>query len=201
MQNEQYREMMTVGNVDQLMALFGPHDENVDLVRRETGAEIFAHGDEITLSGEEEAVRLAHLVLDKLLAILAQGEGIDRSRIRYAIDLAREGNADRIEEIMQRRDRHHLPRPSDQVQDPGSAEVHRRDQEEHLRLRASARPAPARPTWPSPWRSWRSRTRTSSASSSPARRSRRAKSWAFCPATCSRRSTRTCGRCTTRSTT
>ena len=45
MQNEQYREMMTVGNVDQLMALFGPHDENVDLVRRETGAEIFAHGD------------------------------------------------------------------------------------------------------------------------------------------------------------
>ncbi|MDD7411598.1 MAG: PhoH family protein [bacterium] len=93
--------MMTVGNVDQLMALFGPHDENVDLVRRETGAEIFAHGDEITLSGEEEAVRLAHLVLDKLLAILAQGEGIDRSRIRYAIDLAREGNADRIEEIMQ----------------------------------------------------------------------------------------------------
>ena len=101
MQNEQYREMMTVGNVDQLMALFGPHYENVDLVRRETGAEIFAHGDEITLSGEEEAVRLAHLVLDKLLAILAQGEGIDRSRIRYAIDLAREGNADRIEEIMQ----------------------------------------------------------------------------------------------------
>ena len=101
MQNEQYREMMTVGNVDQLMALFGPHDENVDLVRLETGAEIFAHGDEITLSGEEEAVRLAHLVLDKLLAILAQGEGIDRSRIRYAIDLAREGNADRIEEIMQ----------------------------------------------------------------------------------------------------
>ena len=101
MQNEQYREMMTVGNVDQLMALFGPHDENVDLVRRETGAEIFAHGDEITLSGEEEAVRLAHLVLDKLLAILAQGEGIDRFRIRYAIDLAREGNADRIEEIMQ----------------------------------------------------------------------------------------------------
>ncbi len=101
MQNEQYREMMTVGNVDQLMALFGPHDENVDLVRRETGAEIFAHGDEITLSGEEEAVCLAHLVLDKLLAILAQGEGIDRSRIRYAIDLAREGNADRIEEIMQ----------------------------------------------------------------------------------------------------
>ena len=101
MQTEQYREMMTVGNVDQLMALFGPHDENVDLVRRETGAEIFAHGDEITLSGEEEAVRLAHLVLDKLLAILAQGEGIDRSRIRYAIDLAREGNADRIEEIMQ----------------------------------------------------------------------------------------------------
>ena len=101
MQNELYREKMTVENVDLLMALFGARDENVELVRSELGVEIFAHGDEITISGEEEAVRLARLVLGKLLAILAHGEGIDRSRIRYSIDLARDGNADRIEEIMQ----------------------------------------------------------------------------------------------------
>ena len=45
---------------------------------------------------------------------------------------------------------------------------------------------------------WR---RRSAGSSWRARRSRRARSSASCPATCRRRSTRTCGRCTTRSTT
>ena len=91
---------MIVESVDLFMALFGVRDENVDLIRRELGVEIFAHGNEIAISGEEEKVRLAHLVLERLLGILARGESIDRTRIRYAIELASEGNADRIDEIM-----------------------------------------------------------------------------------------------------
>jgi len=89
-----------VENVDQLMALFGVRDENVELIRRELNVEIFAHGNEIALSGEEDKVRLARLVLERLVGIIARGESIDRTRIRYAIELASEGNADRIDEIM-----------------------------------------------------------------------------------------------------
>ena len=96
----QYRESMVVENVDQLMALFGVRDENVELIRRELDVEIFAHGNEITLSGEEEKTRLARVVLERLVGIIARGETIDRTRIRYAIELASEGNADRIDEIM-----------------------------------------------------------------------------------------------------
>ena len=96
----QYKEVMTVESVDLFMALFGVRDENVDLIRRELGVEIFARGNEITISGDEEKVRLAQLVLERLLGILARGESIDRTRIRYAIELAGEGNADRIDEIM-----------------------------------------------------------------------------------------------------
>ncbi|MBO4884439.1 MAG: PhoH family protein [Clostridia bacterium] len=91
---------MVVENVDQLMALFGVRDENVELIRRELNVEIFAHGNEITLSGEEEKVRLARVVMERLVGIIARGESIDRTRIRYAIELASEGNADRIDEIM-----------------------------------------------------------------------------------------------------
>ncbi len=96
----QYKEVMTVESVDLFMSLFGVRDENVDLIRRELGVEIFARGNEITISGEEEKVTLAHTVLDRLLGILSRGESIDRTRIRYAIELAGEGNADRIDEIM-----------------------------------------------------------------------------------------------------
>ena len=92
---------MVVDGVDQLMALFGVRDENVETIRRELNVEIFAHGNEITLSGEEEKVRQARAVLERLLGIVARGESIDKTRIRYAVELAGEGNADRIEEIMQ----------------------------------------------------------------------------------------------------
>ena len=82
------------------MALFGAHDENIELIRHELNVEIFAHGNEITVHGEPDKVDLALTVLKKLLSVIAHGEAIDRTRIRYAIELAAEGNADRIEEIM-----------------------------------------------------------------------------------------------------
>jgi phosphate starvation-inducible PhoH-like protein len=91
---------MSVESGDHFMALFGARDENVDAIRRELNVEIFAHNGDITISGDLENAQLAKLVLSKLLAIIRHGEAIDKSRIRYAIELASEGNADRIEEIM-----------------------------------------------------------------------------------------------------
>ena len=92
--------MMIVDSSDHFMALFGARDENVELIRRELSVEIFAHGNEIAISGEPAKVALARLVMNKLLGIIRHNEPIDKSRIRYAIELASEGNADRIEEIM-----------------------------------------------------------------------------------------------------
>lgn len=93
-------EVMYVDDPQQFIALFGLNDENVDLIRRELNVVIFAHGNEITLTGDEDKVRLARLTLERLLEIVARGDAIDKTRIRYAIDLAGEGNADRIGEIM-----------------------------------------------------------------------------------------------------
>ena len=58
-------------------------------------------GDELCISGEEEAVDLAVMVTGKLLDMISRKEPVDRSRIRYAVELAREGNVEEIEEIMQ----------------------------------------------------------------------------------------------------
>ena len=99
MENE-YRQILEVESTDAYIALFGLNDENISLIREELGVEVFVHGTQIQLSGEEEKVELAKLAISKLLEILARGEGIDRTRIRYCIELAREGNADAIGEIM-----------------------------------------------------------------------------------------------------
>lgn len=98
--DSQFKESLVVESVDQLMALFGVRDENVETIRRELNVEIFAHGNEITFTGEEEKVAQARAVMQRLLGIVERGESIDKTRIRYAVELAGEGNADRIDEIM-----------------------------------------------------------------------------------------------------
>ena len=58
-------------------------------------------GTEITVTGTREQADLACTVLEKLIAMLRRNEKIDKSRINYAVELAKEGNADMIDAIMQ----------------------------------------------------------------------------------------------------
>lgn len=82
------------------MGLFGIREENIPLFKDELGVDILARGDDVALTGEPEKVELARLTLEKLREIIMRGETVDRTRIRYAIELAGEGKADRIGEIM-----------------------------------------------------------------------------------------------------
>jgi len=89
-----------VDNLEQLIELFGSFDENVKVIEKETGANIFSRNTHVVITGRREDVELAKVVVDKLLGMIRRKESIDLSRIRYAVELAREGNADAIEEIM-----------------------------------------------------------------------------------------------------
>ena len=102
MENTQqvYTEHMNVDSPEQFIGMFGIREENIPLFKEELGVDIFAHGGEITLSGDAEKVGHAREALEKLSEIALRGEPIDRTRIRYAIGLAAEGRADRIGEIM-----------------------------------------------------------------------------------------------------
>ena len=93
-------EHIQVESSEQFIGLFGIREENLPLFKDELGVELFTHGGEITISGAPEKVELAKLTLEKLSEILLRGEAVDRTRIRYAIELAAEGKADRIGEIM-----------------------------------------------------------------------------------------------------
>ena len=92
---------MAVDSVEEISRLFGSFDENLQVVMEQTGAQIMAREGEIHIAGDEGSVHLAETVLDKLLGMVKRREPIDKSRIRYAVELAREGNADMIDSIMQ----------------------------------------------------------------------------------------------------
>ena len=85
---------------EQFIGIFGINEENIPLFRQELGVDIHAHGGDVVLTGDPDKVELAKLTLEKLNEIVLRGETVDRTRIRYAIELAGEGKADRIGEIM-----------------------------------------------------------------------------------------------------
>ena len=92
--------MVSIQGMDELINLFGVFDENLSIIEEETGAHIRTGDDGIRIEGAPEKAELAAVVLNKILELHRRGEEINKSRIRYAIDLAKEGNADMIEKIM-----------------------------------------------------------------------------------------------------
>ena len=91
---------LTLDSMDAYMSLFGLNDQNVALVEQECGVAVSLRGSEPFLTGEAEDAALAESVILKLLEMIRRGDLVDRTRIRYAIALAREGDVDRIDEIL-----------------------------------------------------------------------------------------------------
>ena len=91
---------LTLDSMDAYMSLFGLNDQNVALVEQECGVSVSLRGSELFLTGEAEDAGLAESVILKLLEMIRRGDLVDRTRIRYAIALAREGDVDRIDEIL-----------------------------------------------------------------------------------------------------
>ena len=93
-------ERVELESMDDSIGLFGVFDENIPIFEEETGVKLKVHSDGISIEGNPESIMLCRNVLEKLLDMQRKGEPINRSRIRYAIDLAKEGNADLISSIM-----------------------------------------------------------------------------------------------------
>ena len=91
---------VNMGNLKDLSALLGVLDENLNVIARETGVTTYVEGTKIKLVGSEENVRLAETVVTKLADIVKAGEPIDKTRIIYCVELAKEGNAEGIEKVM-----------------------------------------------------------------------------------------------------
>ncbi len=87
-------------SMDDSIGLFGVFDENLAVFEEEIGVKIRIRSDGIAIEGDEDQVTLCRTVLEKLLEMQRKGEPINRGRIRYAIDIAKDGNADLIKEIM-----------------------------------------------------------------------------------------------------
>ena len=97
---ERTKTTIDAGSLDDLQKLLGTFDENLNTVIRELGVEASVDGVRLKIAGEEEAVSCAVRVLEGILRLVRAGESVDKSRIVYCIELAREGNLENIEQVL-----------------------------------------------------------------------------------------------------
>ncbi len=89
-------ETVDTRSVDRLAKILGAFDENLTFLSRELGVVGYVEGVKIRLEGAQDAVSLGCKVLTAVLKLAEQGEDIDKGRLAYCIELAKEGRADEI---------------------------------------------------------------------------------------------------------
>lgn len=94
-------KMVNGERVEDLVAVFGSFDENIKRIEQELHVQIVNRGNELKVSGDEEAVDKAVRTLEGLLTLASKGEVIDEQRVRYLITLVKEGNDDQVQKIAQ----------------------------------------------------------------------------------------------------
>lgn len=96
---EKFTQTITVDNESDFRELVGSFDENLNVIMKETDTLITALSSELSVSGEKENVNVAVNVINKLYGVIKAGEGIDKSKLVYCIELAKENNLDEISKL------------------------------------------------------------------------------------------------------
>jgi len=78
--------------------LFGNFDENAKIIEEGLDVKLISRDDEIKLSGNIENMEKASVVIEKLISIAEQGEPITRQNVSYLVELASEGQFEKVKE-------------------------------------------------------------------------------------------------------
>lgn len=90
---------ISAGSADKLQRVLGTFDENLNLIMSELGVNLRVDGINVVVSGAEDKVIQAASVLENLFILADNGESLDKGRVAYCIELAKEGKASDITKL------------------------------------------------------------------------------------------------------
>ena len=90
---------ISAGSADKLQRVLGTFDENLNLIMSELGVNLRVDGVSVIVSGTEDKVIQASSVLENLFILADNGESLDKGRVAYCIELAKEGKAGDITKL------------------------------------------------------------------------------------------------------
>ncbi len=90
---------ITLGNMAEGLALFGPQDRFLHLIERETAVRIYSREEELTLEGAPREVEALEQLFRVLLELIRNHYALSERDIVYAMELAKDGQADQLLEL------------------------------------------------------------------------------------------------------
>jgi len=84
--------------IEHAINLFGKFDENAKIIEDGLNVKLLSRDDEIRLEGEKENIEKASFIIKRLLSIAEKGEAITKQSVSYMVDLAAEGQLDKLKE-------------------------------------------------------------------------------------------------------
>lgn len=91
---------IAMSNTDQLRAVFGEFDRNINLIQKAFSVTIFARGGEVKITGDDDSsVAKAEKAVKTLCESFSRGEAIEEQNVRYAIAMVNDGAENEIASI------------------------------------------------------------------------------------------------------
>ena len=85
--------------MDKLQQVLGAYDEHLNIIMRELGVSVRVDGLDVIITGDDEACHQAQAVVENLLVLANAGEQVDKGRVIYCIELAKEGKASDVTKL------------------------------------------------------------------------------------------------------
>jgi len=86
-------------NLDAYVALFGANEKNLPIMEDELAVHLALRGSELQIYGEDRQAGMALAVVEKLMSLSKRHAKVDRTTLRYALSLVRDGQLDRLDDI------------------------------------------------------------------------------------------------------
>ena len=81
--------------------LYGRQEENLRALEAGLGVRIVARGNELSITGPDQAASLTLVLLERLLRLASQGREMTARDVQYAVEIARRGDLARLDELWQ----------------------------------------------------------------------------------------------------
>ena len=95
--------VLTLRNNQEVLALFGKHDQYLRRIEQALGISVVVRADEIKIGGHEEAIAKATRLFDDLLVVIRSGAPLRKDDIDYALRALQDSRLIQLREVYQER--------------------------------------------------------------------------------------------------
>ncbi len=98
--NGTVQERIVPKSMESVRTLFGNFDENLNVIETQLGVRIHLDDNEMVILGAPLQIQMAKETVNHLLELIDAGDIVDRTAIKYAMEIVSEGNGEQIAALM-----------------------------------------------------------------------------------------------------